>query len=135
MTILEFELEIGSNGPEEYLFKGSPFTGTAVELDDSGRVIYQCEFNDGVKDGVERSYYRNGNLESELTYKKNFTHGWDREWHENGALRREAYRQYAEVMSEKRWEPDGRMTIDFHIDPDSWHYKTYLSYKEKWPDW
>ena len=133
-VINESQLEQGSK-PEEYLYLGEPFTGTAVETRGDGRIIWRCEFVNGMKNGLEREFNQSGLLIEEVTNRNNFPHGYWRVWHPSGVLKQEELLQYGVRLSGKYWSEEGVLVREFEIDADSFEYRLYEAYKAKWPSW
>lgn len=66
---------------------GNPFTGICYEEGpNSGMLLSETEYANGLKHGIDRTWYHNGQLESEGALWRGLPHGDDRYWHLNGRL-------------------------------------------------
>jgi len=62
--------------PEEiFLFDSRPFTGVAIDRNDSGAVISKMPFIDGLEHGIARAWHANGRLSLERPYIHGESHG------------------------------------------------------------
>jgi antitoxin component YwqK of YwqJK toxin-antitoxin module len=100
-----------------YYYEGKPYTGHAFELDDDGKLRSELTFFCGLPDGRWCDYYQNGNLSGEDYYKLGQSHGQNREWFPDGALKSEKVFEYGICTIEKQWDADGNLIEDFKIDP------------------
>lgn len=76
-----------SGGGEMLSYKGSPFTGFVVQYDEvTGKLICEEEFVQGHLGGAQRTFYINGQIESESFVKFNKNYGYSREWGKDGTL-------------------------------------------------
>ncbi|WP_333809341.1 hypothetical protein [Flavobacterium sp.] len=62
---------IDSGGSEILHYKGKPFTGIKLIYEDAGWLSGEIEFKNGYREGWEREYYENGQLESEVKMHNN----------------------------------------------------------------
>tara|TARA_B100000767_G_C19270552_1_gene331174 strand:+ start:32 stop:349 length:318 start_codon:yes stop_codon:yes gene_type:complete len=52
------------------LYKDTPFTGTIGDYDSSDEYVIQITtFKDGKKDGLEKKFFKNGNIDEKIMYK------------------------------------------------------------------
>lgn len=72
-------------------FNGKPFTGFAVQYQNSGRPISWITYKDGLADGQWQEWYENGNLRFNASWKEGKGHGQWRYYHENGQVRQEEF--------------------------------------------
>jgi len=64
---------------------------------------------------VEKSYYPNGKLKSERSYKNGIPHGLHREWYENGILASEhVFKEFVTEIS-RFWDEQGNLLIENNI--------------------
>lgn len=73
-------------GSEIFHYQGKPFTGF-LETKENGIVYGEEEFQEGYKEGIQRSYYfPSGNIEHEYFLKNNGLNGIFKKWDEDGNL-------------------------------------------------
>ena len=101
--------ELGRQGDLFYR-KGEkrPFTGTAIAQGKGKKT--ESEFREGRMDGVHRSWYANGQIESEAHFGGGVRDGWMRLWGRDGRLLREAH--FENGLADGRtteWYPNGKM--------------------------
>jgi len=101
--------ELGRKGDLFYR-KGekSPFTGTAITQGNGKKT--ESEFREGRMDGVHRSWYGNGQIESEAHFDHGVRDGWVRLWSRDGRLLQEAH--FENGLADGRtteWYPNGKM--------------------------
>ncbi|HEX6471199.1 MAG TPA: hypothetical protein VF069_19015 [Streptosporangiaceae bacterium] len=99
---------------QQVLYKGEPFTGTAVEYGRDGRVIAEADYRNGIHDGRSRDYYPDGQIEAEYWFKFGMGHGTSRLWYPNGQLKEEKEVDNGRVVSKRCWAEDGTP-----LDPDT----------------
>ncbi|MFS2188208.1 toxin-antitoxin system YwqK family antitoxin [Mucilaginibacter sp. Mucisp84] len=75
-----------SGGGEILHYKGKAFTGMVLELASDGTLIHEEEFKNGHRDGIERSFFPNGQKQLEGFIRFNNPYGLYREWDINGNL-------------------------------------------------
>jgi antitoxin component YwqK of YwqJK toxin-antitoxin module len=111
--------------------------GTLRKWNDNGELRYICNFVDGKKNGIEKKWFQNNNLESEITYFNNIKHGEFkvyypngnlkerglhyngmrdgiyRSWFDNGCLESEiTYLNGKRITKSKEYYPNGNLRID-----------------------
>lgn len=59
--------------------------------DKRGLMKHEAYFSHGIAEGIERTYYENGNVEQEWTLKKGFWEGMARQYYESGELYCQSY--------------------------------------------
>ena len=57
--------DVGWDEDQRAVNGDDPVTGEVVEYDDAGRLLALAHYEDGVKSGPEKSYYRDGSIEFE----------------------------------------------------------------------
>jgi antitoxin component YwqK of YwqJK toxin-antitoxin module len=97
------------------LFNGMPVTGTVVAFDSHGRKESSDEYRRGIRHGVSREYYPNGNVSEEHHYRMGVHEGPIIEYYENGRMKSEEIRHLGEVSSHRSWSPDG---TELHSEAD-----------------
>lgn len=60
-------------GSEILHYKGKPFTGIKLIYEDAGWLSGEIEYQNGYREGWEREYYEDGQLESEFKMHNNIT--------------------------------------------------------------
>ena len=84
--------------------------GTAVVKNFEGKVISKRIYVNGIKDGVHRTWYANGNYRSYTVFKKGKYVNEVWQWHLNGKLAKyRLYNEKHEVVVEKRWRNSGQV--------------------------
>src|SRR4051794_40938376 len=63
---------------------GAPFSGIVYETNAGGALVGQIALNDGIREGLTRTWYPTGEKEREEMYSKNSLHGECREWYRTG---------------------------------------------------
>jgi len=96
--------------------EGKPFTGIAYFLATDGSVQAEEEYRDGLLWGSKKEWFRPGVLEREAECARGVRHGRFREWHENGRLAAEATYEYGIRTEGKRWDSEGNLIEDFHLE-------------------
>ena len=122
----ESDFWIEENHPEDGLFrvywtkdgiladKNKKHTGQPqTSFEDCGLGIrYEWYYKNGVKDGISKGWYPNGNLKHTQTWKDGVQHGEDIWYHENGQMRDEGEfkdGKYHRMIN--RWTEDGRQVM------------------------
>ncbi len=76
----------------QYCYNGEPFTGVSKLRDREGKRLESIAYHkDGVEQGVSVSWYPNGQIEIYAEMDNDVSHGWYREWDEDGTLRVEQH--------------------------------------------
>jgi len=75
-----------SGGTDMLSYKGKPFTGFIVEYYTNGILMSEEEYKDGYKNGVNISYFENGQIEEEYFSKYNRFYNSFTSWDINGNL-------------------------------------------------
>ena len=117
------EIELG----DDYVYRMDdvPFTGVGFELDNSGRLVSEIEFENGVKSGFSREWDGNGCLVFEHEYKNNTRHGRQSEW-EDGELQTEEEFEHGICVRRKTWA-DGKLVNEFVMDNSDPQFKLLQS--------
>lgn len=98
-------------------YQGQYFTGWACTFFEDGSVQDEMQFCDGAQTGLYYEYERKGKLLREEHYLNSNLHGRARSWHINGQLASEEFYQGSVLMKERRWDEEGNLLRDYHIDP------------------
>ena len=113
------------------LYKGKPFTGTAVEHNSKGVMISSCSYVEGKREGVSRVWSADGVLLREQELKGDAAHGLLREWHPSGELKTEAFYECAVCIRERSWNASGKLLRDFSLKETDPQFKTLQLLREK----
>jgi|GEM_PF-3382266 len=107
LTIDNKYLDRDDNG---YLYhNGSLFTGKSVWYLETGQLVTEAYYENGIQDGYMRGWYENGQLKSITLYKEGCVVGNYKRWYENGQLKLEA-----EVGKwKKEWDQNGNLILDY----------------------
>jgi len=105
------DLIVGDGGVMTW--REGPFTGVAYETGDSGRVMSEVAFVDGLQHGIAREWFESGRLRAESEFAHGSRHGRSRSWHENGQLAADAQYQYSVKTEEKLWSDGGAVVADW----------------------
>ena len=95
--------------------ESEPYSGRLKEMYDSGQVARLIQFKDGVKDGLQTQWRKNGQKDIEETYKGGKVDGLHTTWHANGQKRLErTYKDGKRVDgSTKFWNSKGERVETF----------------------
>ncbi len=82
----------------------------------NGQIEREESFKNGIPHGLSKRYYPNGGIESERSFENGIPHGWHRTWHENGVLASEVYLNH-EVPDgiARQWDTKGNLLGTFEI--------------------
>jgi len=93
------------------------FTGTAIDSIPSQK-LKEFNYVDGLKHGLCKKWYANGQLNYEAFYKNGRKEGLTKVWYKNGQLQRECvYRKGVEHGKIKIWYPTGELQkeLNYHL--------------------
>jgi len=95
--------------------ESEPYSGWTKRMYDSGQVRFLFQFKDGVKDGLQTQWRKNGQKDIEETYKGGKVDGLHTTWHANGQKRLErTYKDGKRVDgSTKFWNSKGERVETF----------------------
>ena len=74
-------------------------------------MIREINYKDGILDGVWKSWYENGQLESEGIYKLDEPEGIWKSWYKNGKLHAEGLFKTGLLISYKSWFKNGNQKM------------------------
>ena len=77
---------IDAGGGNMYNYKNQPFTGIIEEFYANGNLTGEIECKNGYSDGLQTTYYENGQMQEEYYLKYNRFYGSYKRWDENGNL-------------------------------------------------
>tara|TARA_B100001175_G_C19294926_1_gene535326 strand:- start:114 stop:653 length:540 start_codon:yes stop_codon:yes gene_type:complete len=102
---------------------------------DSGNLYELMYFNeDGEENGLYKSYFENGQLEEEKTYKNGKEEGPYKSYFENGQLEWEYYYTLGDIDDTKlvkRWYENGQLYQVGFVDESGYYWKTRKTYSEE----
>ena len=101
-----------------FLFDSRPFTGVAIDRNESGMVISEVPFVDGFEHGLSRAWHPNGRLALERPYIHGESHGLAHEWFEDGSLKSETAFEYGVMMKRELRDRTGAV-IEMFVRPSS----------------
>jgi antitoxin component YwqK of YwqJK toxin-antitoxin module len=94
----------------EVTLNGELFTGELINYDTNGRIVDRTHYVSGHRDGLSRSWFKNGVLGFEAEYVDGRKNGLIRSWWENGNLRTQEYRKNSRREGEGlSWYPSGAL--------------------------
>jgi antitoxin component YwqK of YwqJK toxin-antitoxin module len=114
VNIDDTDIEYIAGNPTRVL-EGEPFTGITFEIID-GQLVEEVTYLNGVEYGMSKSWYPNGNIESEGELKWNLHHGPFKTWHENGLLRSEGVFELGHTIWRKTWDESGNLASEYNIE-------------------
>ena len=82
----------------------------------TNKIEFETEYFKGKKDGLFRSWYKNGILYEEITYKEGKKHGLSRHWYQNGQLQQEyTYKNDKKDGLYRYWYENGQLVCGTYI--------------------
>ena len=98
------------NDRGEVTLNGDLFTGELINYDTNGDIVDRTHYVSGHRDGLSRSWFKNGVLGFEAMYVDGRKNGLIRSWWENGNLRTQEYRKNGRREGEGlSWYPSGAL--------------------------
>ena len=89
-------------------FEEKPFTGVGVRKHDNGQKSSEGTYKAGKMHGLQTGWHKNGQKRLEENFKDGKWHGLVTWWYENGQKKSETTFIDYEVISEKKWDKDGK---------------------------
>ena len=90
--------------------EGSLPDGTVKEFFDNGKVYFECEFKNGVRNGLCRIYFDNGKVSIEKSYENGQLQGLVRVFHPTGRLHKEMhYENDCQEGRQTKYYPSGKI--------------------------
>jgi hypothetical protein len=116
-----------------YTYGGELFTGIGYE-ESNGRRISEISYLNGKQDGVSRSWYSDGSLWEESSYRQNFRHGKHLGYDVEGRVRLEEVYEYGILLSRVESDAEGEVTNVFELKPEDpqWDILTKFRNHYKW---
>ena len=90
-----------------------PVNGIVYDLFQDGKYKYQFSYLNGKLNGASKVWYSNEQIRMEETYKNNKPDGISKTWHDNGQLECLTKYNLGNVMENKCWDNEGKMTFSF----------------------
>lgn len=113
-------IRYGKNGkPLEYAtYVDGKKHGFYREYDENtGKIIYEGIFKEGLRDGAFRSFYRKGQIKRVVRYSRDILNGPSREFYNNGQIHRILNYNYGIIDGRfQSYDLDGSNVIDIKID-------------------
>jgi antitoxin component YwqK of YwqJK toxin-antitoxin module len=117
------ELDITLEGQVEiFYYHSHKYNGIIFEIF-KGYTVSEFEVKDGMKNGFEKTYFDNGNIENCSEYKNGLLDGLTKNYYETGELKEEAIFEFGICISHKLYGMDGGMEEEYAINKDSSTYK------------
>ncbi|WP_367867227.1 toxin-antitoxin system YwqK family antitoxin [Pedobacter sp. WC2423] len=127
---IEFNNPINDGTFGIHLYEGDKLTGFVFEnWTDTDILKTEYEVKNGLQDGLEKCYYQDGKLESQIEYKKGREHGEARYYDENGELIEKIIFEYGIGISYEIYE-NGILSNREDIEEDSAEYRNLLRFRE-----
>lgn len=86
---------------------------------ENGQLNYSVNYSNGQEDGEAVYWYGNGNVQSRSQYKNGHTVGTNSRYAENGQMIEEIVRNGETRESERQWYPDGQLMVYKKYDPST----------------
>ncbi|MFD6391377.1 toxin-antitoxin system YwqK family antitoxin [Nocardia sp. NPDC060259] len=103
------EFHLGSDD-DRTTYRGTPYTGQAIEIGPDGTVVGRWSFVDGYDDGLSQAWHDNGALASEGLMQRGLAVGEWREWRRDGTLATlDVYARPGYLRLRKRWDEHGAL--------------------------
>lgn len=108
--------ELISKEKGRYYYNDVLYSGTLIEYDSLGNKVAEVALEKGVRNGVSKYWWPNGNLKREAGYLDGAYHGEVSEFYENGSPYAVFhYEQGHESGSQKVWKSDGRIKANYDV--------------------
>lgn len=111
---------------------GSPYTGIVFEALPSGSITTEYEVKDGLKDGVEKEYYSEGQPESITHYRKGYLHGDVIYYYPDGNKKEKSVFEYGLRREVSEWDEAGTLTRHSAINETDGNYKLLEKLRAKY---
>ncbi len=116
-------LKMGQEGLKKekgiYHFNGQVYNGAVYDLFDTGDTSEHIMLMNGVKNGVCRKWWKNGNLRFRANYKEGLYQGKVEEWYEDGTpFTAFNYEKGQECGLQQAWKPDGNIKANYEVVGD-----------------
>ncbi len=95
---------------------------------ENGQLNYSVNYSNGQEDGEAVYWYSNGNIQSRSQYKNGQTVGTGSRYAENGQMIEEIARNGETRESERHWYPDGQLMVSKKYDPSTHEVTEAQSY-------
>ena len=106
-----------STKAEVLLLDGRPFSGALVSEADGVQLVKRSLYRDGVRHGVSRSWYENGQLAYERRFREGTEAGTHRGWYDDGQFKFDHHFRNGVLEGTARdWFPDGTLYKEFHYE-------------------
>jgi antitoxin component YwqK of YwqJK toxin-antitoxin module len=111
------EIYVDYVGRQQYwMWQDKRFTGISVEVGVDGNTMSETTYVDGVETGPYKTWYWNGQLESEGESRWNRIHGPFKAWYESGGLKYEGLAESGHVIWRKKWDEEGNLIREYKIE-------------------
>jgi antitoxin component YwqK of YwqJK toxin-antitoxin module len=124
------EIYVDYVGRDQYwMWQGERFTGISVEVGIDGHTVSETTYVDGIETGPYKTWYWNGQLESERNSKWNRLQGLIKTWHESGLLKRESMFELEYQIWSKKWDENGNLICEYKIEDNPSELRSLEAYK------
>jgi hypothetical protein len=125
--ILDLKKESGSSSSSEK--KSGKKNGLIKTYYDNGAIRAEVSYKDGKKNGIARDYYKNGKIHIEIPYVNGIKHGTSKMFYETGQLFRTTEYDSGRMHGwQKKYREDGMLSaeIPYNKDQQCMGLKEYL---------
>lgn len=113
------EADISLEGQVEiFYYHSQKYCGSIFEMFND-YIASEFEVKDGLKNGIEKVYFNDGNIESISEYKNGLLDGVTKNYYETGELQEESFFEFGICVSHKIYSKDGRIQEEYAINSNS----------------
>jgi antitoxin component YwqK of YwqJK toxin-antitoxin module len=110
------EVRQNENEIWELSSNGKPVDGIVYKLDKNGKLEYEWEYVEGVRNGIQKEWFDNSQLKAEYTFKEGKMDGIYKEWYPSGQMKLEGFYKMGKAEKKWRtWEQDGKLNQAFMV--------------------
>jgi antitoxin component YwqK of YwqJK toxin-antitoxin module len=121
MELNEFDIEL--DGQVEVFYHDSKkYNGIIFEYFND-RIASEFEIKNGIKNGIEKIYFENGNIESISEYKNGLLHGLTKNYYETGELQEDSFFEFGICVSHKIYNKNGTIEEKYVLEKNNSDYK------------
>lgn len=93
-----------------------PLTGVLYQLSEEGDTIFTAVYENGVKNGIHKAWWPNGQLKFIYHFRVGEFHGNAKEWNKKGLLVKDFnYRDGHESGPQKLWYKNGKIKANYEV--------------------
>lgn len=94
------------------LLNGAPFTGVVYAIHEDGKPEIEFNYIDGLPSGLQRRWFRSGQLEQEWDAVRGQGSAWSRTFYLNGVMQQERINEDNLPVRIREWSADGSLLRD-----------------------